>query len=251
MAGHSHWSQIKRKKAATDAKRGAQFSKAAKAITIAARQGGGDPAMNLPLRYAIDEARKLNMPRDNIERAVKKGTGELDGGAEIEELVYEAYGPAGVAIMIQCLTDNRNRTASEVRHAVEKGGAALAQMNAVAHMFERKGVITISAEAAAEDRVMEIALEAGADDVVSEELYHEVTCSPEAFEAVAKAFEEAEVPTDSAKVEPVPHTTVPLEGEDAQKVLRLVDMLDELEDVNEVYANFDISDEVMAEIEQQ
>ena len=187
MSGHSHWSTIKRKKASADAKRGAAFSKAAKAITVAARQGGGDPSMNLALRYAIEKAREVNMPRDNIERALKKGTGEL-GGAQIEHLVYEAYAPGGVAVMIECLTDNRNRTASEVRNIIEKNGSTLAAMNAVAHMFQRKGVITIAADAADEDRVMEIALDAGADDVVTDQGLHEVTCSPEAFESVATAF---------------------------------------------------------------
>jgi len=247
MSGHSHWSTIKRKKAATDAKRGAVFSKAAKAITVAARQGGGDPTMNLALRYAIDKAREVNMPRDNIQRAVKKGTGEL-GGQQIEHLVYEAYAPGGVAIMIECLTDNRQRTASEIRNLIEKNGGTLAAMNAVAHMFQRKGVITVSAETADEDRVMEVALDAGADDVVTDQGVHEVTCSPEKFEDVATAFETAGIKTDSAKVEPVPHTTIPLDVGTAPKVLRLMTLLDEHEDVNEVYANFDISDEVMAQV---
>jgi len=248
MSGHSHWSTIKRKKAGADAKRGAAFSKAAKAITVAARQAGGDPAMNLALRYAIDKAREINMPRDNIERAVKKGTGEL-GGAQIEHLVYEVYAPGGVAVMIECVTDNRNRTASEIRNLVEKNGATMAAMNAVAHMFQRKGVITVSAEAADEDRVMEIALEAGADDVVTDQGVHEVTCHPDRFEDVATAFETADIKTETAKVEPVPHTTIPLDVATASKVLRLMTLLDEQEDVNEVYANFDISDEVMAQVE--
>jgi YebC/PmpR family DNA-binding regulatory protein len=248
MAGHSHWSQIKRKKAATDAKRGAAFSKAAKAITVAARQAGGDPSMNLSLRYAIDAARAINMPRDNIRRALQKGTGELDGGADIETLLYEAYAPGGVAVMIECLTDNRNRTASEVRNIIEKNGGTLAATNAVAHMFQRKGVFTVPAAAADEDAVMEVALDAGADDVVTGDGFYEVTCTPEAFEAVGAAFEKAEIKTDAAKVEPVPHTTVPLDADTGRKVLRLMNLLDEQEDVNEVYANFDISDEVMVEI---
>jgi YebC/PmpR family DNA-binding regulatory protein len=250
MAGHSHWSSIKRKKGATDAKRGAAFSKAAKAITVAARQGGGDPAMNLTLRYAIDAAREINMPRDNIARALKKGTGELDGGADIETLIYEVYAPGGVAIMIECLTDNRNRTAGELRHIIEKAGGSLAAQNAVAHMFQRKGVITILADVADEEQVMELALEAGADDVTGEGDIHEVTCEVGKLESVAKAFELAEVVTDSRKIEMVPHTTVPLDADTARKVLRLLDTLEEQDDVNEIYANFDISDDVMAEVGQ-
>ena len=249
MSGHSHWSTIKRRKASTDAKKGAVFSKAAKAITIAARQGGGDASMNLALRYAIEKARQVNMPRDNIGRAVKKGTGELDDGTQIENLVYEAYAPGGVAIMIECITDNRNRTAAEVRNIIEKSGGSLAAMNAVAHLFHRKGVVTVLAGAADEDKVMEVALEAGADDVASEDEYHEVTCAPEVFEAVVKAFEQAGIATEDAKVAPVPTTTVPLDAATARKVLRMMSLLDEQEDVDEVYANFDISDEVMATLD--
>lgn len=248
MAGHSHWSSIKRKKEATDAKRGASFSRAAKAITVAARQGGGDPAMNLTLRYAIDAARAINMPRDNIARALKKGTGELGGGADIETLIYEAYAPGGVALMIECLTDNRNRTAGEVRHIIEKAGGTLAAQNAVAHMFQRKGVITVLADAADEEQVMELALDAGADDVTSEGGIREVTCDVGALERIAKAFGSADVATESRKIEMVPHTTVPLDADSARKVLKLLDTLGEQDDVNEIYANFDISDDVMAEV---
>jgi YebC/PmpR family DNA-binding regulatory protein len=249
MSGHSHWATIKRKKASTDAKRGAAFSKAAKALTVAARQGGGDPSMNLALRYAIQKAREINMPRDNIDRAIKKGTGEL-GGAQIETLVYEAFAPGGVAVMIECLTDNRNRTASEVRNIVEKNGGTLASAHAVARLFERKGIITIAEDKADEDRVMEIALEAGADDVVTGGGIHQITCRPEAFETVLKAVEAAGVPTESAKVELTPRVTVPLDAAAAHKVLRLVSLLEDHEDVTEVYANFDIPDEVMAQVAQ-
>ena len=248
MSGHSHWSTIKRKKATVDAKRGAGFSKAAKAITVAARQAGGDPDMNLTLRYAIDAARAMNMPRDNIERAIKKGTGELNDGSQIETLVYEVYAQGGVAMMIECLTDNRNRTAGEVRNLIEKNGGTLAAMGAVSRLFQRKGVIVISAETADEDKVMEVALEAGADDVRSEGGFHEVTCRPEAFETVAKAFDAAGLKTESAKVQPVPQILVPLDKHTAGKVLNLINHIEEDEDVSAVYANFDISDEIMAEI---
>ncbi len=248
MSGHSHWSTIKRKKAVVDAKRGAGFSKAAKAITVAARQAGGDPDMNLALRYAIEAARAKNKPRDNIERAIKKGTGELNDGAQIETLVYEVYAHGGVAMLIECLTDNRNRTASEVRNRIEKNGGTLAAMGAVSRLFQRKGLITISAEVAAEDKVMEIALEAGADDVKSEGGFHEVTCAPEAFDAVVKAFDAAGIKTESAKVQPVPVTLVPVDKPTAEKVLNLISHIEEDEDVNAVYANFDIPDEVMNEI---
>ncbi|NIA20620.1 MAG: YebC/PmpR family DNA-binding transcriptional regulator [Anaerolineaceae bacterium] len=249
MAGHSHWSQIKRKKAGVDARRGAQFSKVTKLITVATRQGGADLSMNLTLRYAIDKARSINMPRDNIERAVKKGTGELAGAAEIKPLRYEAYVPGGVAVMIDCLSDNRNRTAGEVRNILEKHGGSLAATNSVAHMFQRKGAITISEETAGEDQVMEIALEYGADDVTTSDGLHEITCGPEAFEELVGALEKAGIKPDRAVVEPVPHTTVPLDAVAARKVLKVMDLLEEHDDVSEVYANFDIADQVMAEIE--
>ena len=248
MSGHSHYSTIKRKKGATDAKRGVAFSKAAKAITIAARHGGGDPSMNLALRYALLKARECNMPRENIERAIKKGTGE-GGAGQIETLHYEIYAPGGVAIMAEAITDNRNRTSGELRNVIEKGGGTLAQPNAVARLFQRKGVITISAEVAPEDKVMEIALEAGAEDVISEGGVHEVTTQPDAFEAVFKAFELADIKTLTAAVQPVPLLTVPLELENAKKVLKLISTLEDLEDVNEVYSNLDLSEEVMAKLD--
>jgi YebC/PmpR family DNA-binding regulatory protein len=251
MSGHSHWATIKRKKAGVDAKRGAEFSKVAKLITVAARHGGGDPSMNLNLRYAIDKARSINMPRDNIERAVKKGTGELAGAAQIESLRYEAYAPGGVAILIDVLSDNRNRTAGEIRSILEKHGGSLAAVNAVARLFERKGIITVPVAAVSEDRVMEIALENGADDVSSSQDVHEITCRPEAFEPLVKALEAAGIQPQRANVDQVASITVPVDAEAAAKVLKLVELLDEHDDVTEVYANFDLSDEVMAQLEQQ
>jgi YebC/PmpR family DNA-binding regulatory protein len=251
MSGHSHWATIKRKKSATDAKRGVAFSKAAKALMIAARQGGGDPDANLALRYAMTKAREVNMPRDNIERAIKKGTGELNDGTQIATLTYEAFLPGGVGIIVECVTDNRNRTGAEVRGMIEKHGGSLAGIHAVTRLFDRKGVISISADLADEDKVMEVALEAGADDVVTQHGIHEVTCRPEQFEGVMKAFEAAGISTLSAKVQPVPQVTVPLSADAAHKVLKLVTLLEEHEDINEVYANFDISDEVMAQISQE
>jgi YebC/PmpR family DNA-binding regulatory protein len=248
MSGHSHWATIRRKKAGVDAKKGVAFSKAAKAITIAARHGGGDPNMNLALRYALLKAREVNMPRDNIERAVKKGTGE-GGEVHIEQLLYEVYAPGGVALLIDIVTDSRNRTSAEIRNIIEKHGGTIAATNAVARLFQRKGIITIPAEAAHEDKVMEIALEAGADDVTTADNIHQVSCKPEAFETVAKAFEAAAIKVASANVEPVPLITVPVDFEHGKKVMKLIGLLEEQEDVSEVYSNLDISDEVMAQID--
>jgi YebC/PmpR family DNA-binding regulatory protein len=248
MSGHSHWATIKRKKAGVDAKRGAEFSKVAKLITVAARHGGGDPSMNLSLRYAIEKARSVNMPRDNIERAIKKGTGELQGAA-LESLRYEAYAPGGVAILIDALSDNRNRTAGEIRSILEKHGGSLAAVNSVARLFERKGTITVPVAAVSEERIMEIALEHGADDVVSKDDVHEITCSPEAFEGLVKALETAGIQPQRAAVEPLPSITVRLDADTAAKVLKLIELLDDHDDVSEVYANFDVSDEVMAQLQ--
>ncbi len=250
MAGHSHWARIKRKKAVTDAKRGAAWSKLAKAITVAARMGGGDVSMNLSLRYALEKARVANMTKDIIERAVKKGTGALEGANQFEQLVYEAYAPGGVAILIDVLTDNRNRTAGEIRKLLEKGGGSLAATNAVARMFDRMGVIEIDASVASEERVMEIALEAGAENVELSDDTLEVTCRPEDFEVVTTAFEQAGIAPRSAEVKMLANLQVPVtEPEAAQRLMNLLQSLEDHDDVNEVYSNCDIPDEVAAELE--
>jgi YebC/PmpR family DNA-binding regulatory protein len=250
MAGHSHWARIKRKKAVVDAKRGAAWSKVAKAITVAARMGGGDPGMNLSLRYALDKARVANMPKDNIERAIKKGTGALEGANQFEQLIYEAYAPGGVAIMVDILTDNRNRTAGEIRKILEKGGGSLAAANAVARMFDRMGVIEIDPATAGEERVMEVALEAGAENVETSDDTIEVTCRPDGFDTVTKAFEAAGITPRSAEVKMLPNIQVPVaDPEAAQRLMNLLQALEDHDDVSEVYSNVDIPDEVAEKLE--
>jgi len=247
MSGHSKWSTIKHKKGALDAKRGKLFSKLAKLIINAARQRGGDPDMNLPLRYAIDKAKAANMTKDTIERAVKKGTGEL-GGTQMEELVYEGYGPVGVALMIEILTDNRNRTAPEIRKLMESRGGSLGGANCVAWMFTTKGVFMIDAAAVSEDRLMEVVLDAGADDLVEEEGSFRVTCEPSAFEDVKRALEDAGIAADLAEIERVPSQSVKVGRDKARKVLDLISTLEDHDDVQNVYANFDMDEDVMQEV---
>jgi YebC/PmpR family DNA-binding regulatory protein len=247
MAGHSHWSKIKRAKASTDAKRGREWSKLAKRIIVAARTGGGKPEENLNLRYAIDDAKAANMPNDTIDRAIKKGTGEL-GGVTYERVLYEGYGPGGVAFLVDCLTDNRNRTAPEMRKAFERAGGQLGAANCVAWMFEQKGTFVVPSENTDEDPLLEIALEAGADDVRREEDLFEVTCQPAAFRDVKQALADKGVETISAEVAMVPSNTVTVEGDTARKVMSLMEALEDHDDVQNVCANFDVPDEVMAEV---
>jgi YebC/PmpR family DNA-binding regulatory protein len=246
MSGHSHWAGIKHKKGAVDAKRGKLFSKLSKAIIVAARHGGGDPDANLKLRYAIDKARQASMPKDNIDRAVKKGTGELEGGS-LAEIVYEGYGPHGVAVICEILTDNRNRTAGEIRKMFEVSGGNLGQTGCVAWMFERKGLFVVDAKHVEEDRLLEVVLEAGADDVNNVEGMFEVTCDPAQFQAVREALENARIPTEVAELSQIPSTTVDLNADQGRKVLRFMEALDEHEDVQNVYANFNIPESAMAE----
>lgn len=248
MSGHSKWSTIKHKKAALDAKRGKAWSKLARAITMAAKSGG-NPADNPRLRLAIDKAKAGNMPKDTIEKAIKKGTGELTGES-YEEILYEGYGAGGVAIMCQAVTDNRNRTGGEIRKIFEKAGGNLGSTNCVAFMFKQKGVIIIHADQTGEDQLMEIALEAGADDVITSSEVHEVTCSPDCFEAVRDAIHDAGIETQSADISWVADNEVQLDLDKAKKVLRLVDALDEHDDIDAVYSNADISDEVMKALAQ-
>ncbi|RJP36069.1 MAG: YebC/PmpR family DNA-binding transcriptional regulator [Phycisphaerales bacterium] len=246
MSGHSKWSTIKHKKAALDAKRGKAWSKLARAITMAARNGG-KPEDNPRLRLAIDKARGANMPKDTIEKAIKKGTGELEGES-YEEVIYEGYGPEGVAVMCKVLTDNRHRTAPEIKKIFERSGGNLGTPNCVAWMFQAKGVITVAAEAADEDRIMELALEAGAEDVESSEMVHQITTTVDAFEAVRDAIRAAGIEVQTADVEMVASNQISLGLAAAQKVMRLIDALDNHDDVESVSSNFDVPDSVMREL---
>ena len=248
MAGHSHWANIAHKKSLIDAKRGKLWSRLARALIVAAKEGGGDPATNLKLRYAIADAKAVSLPKDNIERAIKKGTGELEGG-NLEQALYEGYGPGGVAVLCEIYTDNRNRTAPEVRKIFELAGGKLGATGCVAWMFDRKGRALVLQDKIDEDKLMEIALEAGADDVRESDEYFEVMAEPERFGAVLAALEAAGVPTESAGLERIPKDTVDVTGEDARRVLKMMEALDEHDDVQTVSANFNIPDEAMAELE--
>ena len=248
MAGHSHWAGIKHKKAAVDAKRGKLWSKIARMIIVAARSGGGDPASNLGLRYAIDKAKAANMPKDTIEKAVKKGTGEIEG-ATYEEVLYEGYGPSGVAVMVEALTDNRNRTGPEIKRAFEKHGGSLGNSGCVNWMFSKKGLITVSTESIAEDDLLEIALGAGADDLDNTGQVYEITCDPAAYEQLKKTLEEREIAMEVAEIAMVPQNMVAIsDGATAKKVVALMEAIEDHDDVQNAYANFDIPDEVMAEL---
>ncbi|MGD9647034.1 MAG: YebC/PmpR family DNA-binding transcriptional regulator [Pirellulales bacterium] len=247
MAGHSHWAGIKHKKALVDAKRGKLWSKLSKAIIIAAKHGGGDTDTNLKLRYAVDAARAVSMPKDNIQRAIKRGTGESEG-ANFEEILYEGYGAAGVAILCDVLTDNRNRTAGEVRKIFEVGGGKLGETGCVAWMFDRKGLFVVPADTTDENSLMELALEAGADDVKRVDGKFEVTCEPSVFQAVADALEAAGIETEVKEIARIPQNTVDLDSETARTVLKLVEKLDDHDDVQSVSANFNIPEEALAEL---
>ncbi len=250
MAGHSHWAGIKHKKALIDAKRGKMWSKLSKAIIVAAKMGGGDPDANLRLRVAIDDAKAVSMPKDNIARAVKRGTGEI-GGGNLEEIIYEGYGPNGVAVLCDILTDNRNRTAPEIRQAFERVGGKLGSTGCVAWMFDTKGLFLVAADKTDEDTLMEIALEAGAEDVKNVEQGFEVTCDPTAYQGVAKALAEASIETEMSQITRIPNTTVDLDVPTARKVLKLIDLLDDHDDVQSVSSNFNIPPEVSAELQQE
>ncbi|MEW6356783.1 MAG: YebC/PmpR family DNA-binding transcriptional regulator [Planctomycetota bacterium] len=248
MSGHSHWAQIRHKKGATDAKRGKLFSKLVKNIMVAARHGGGDPTMNLRLQYAVDAAKAANMPKDTIERAIKKGTGEI-AGESYEEVTYEGYGPGGAALLVEAMTNNRNRTASEIRKIFENKGGNLGRSNTVAWMFEVRGVIVVNASKVSEDAVFEAALNAGADDMVPEDGMFAVTCTPQNFQNVRKALEEKKIPVESAEIIKAPQTYIDIAVEHARRVLDLMAALEDQEDVQNIYSNFNIPAEVLAEIE--
>jgi len=248
MSGHSKWSTIKRKKGAIDAKRGKLFTKIIKEITLAARLGGGDPEGNARLRQAVMAAKDENMPKDNIERAIKKGVGDAEGGTAYEEITYEGYGPGGVAVIVEVMTDNRNRTVAEVRHIFSKFGGNLGENGCVAWMFDKKGSILIDKRAIGEDELLEVALEAGADDVREEENEYEVLTSPAAFEAVRQALEQKGLKILSARIGMIPQNTVELSEEKASSMLKLMERMEDNDDVQNVYANFDIPDDVMEKL---
>ncbi len=250
MSGHSKWAGIKHKKAVVDAKRGQAFTRASREITIAAREGGGNPDGNFRLRLAMQKAREINMPTDRIQNAVKRGTGEL-AGERLEEVRYEGYGPAGVAIMVDTLTDNRNRTSAQIRHLFSKGGGNLGETNSVGWMFERKGVISANAGKKDPEEVGLAAIEAGADDVQVEGSSVEVTALPSSFEKVKSAVERLGVKLDNAEITMQPKQTVPIGEDKAAAVLRLVEALEEDDDVQQVYANFDIPTEVLERVSAQ
>lgn len=246
MSGHSKWSTIKRKKAKVDAKRGKLFTKAIKEIQVAARAGGGDQDANPRLRTAVLAAKSINMPLDNIDRAIKKAVGEL-GGVEYEEISYEGYGPGGVAVYVETLTDNRNRTVGEVRHLFGKYGGNMGESGCVGWMFNRRGIIALDASKVDEDRVIEVALEAGAIDVSNEEGILEVLTDPFKVEEVRQVLEQAGLPFESAEVAMVPQNTVKLEGKQAESCMKLIEMLEDNDDIQNVYTNADIPEEIMDE----
>jgi YebC/PmpR family DNA-binding regulatory protein len=248
MSGHSHWAGIKYKKAAADAKRGKIWSKVARMIIVAAKAGGGDPSANLILRYAIDKAKAANMPKDTIEKAIKKGTGEIEG-VSYEEVLYEGYGPAGVAIMVEALTDNRNRTTPEVKRIFEKHGGSLGATGCVNWMFTKKGLITVNNNETDEDQLFEIALNAGADDMQNTGDVYEITCDPAAYEKLKETLKEKEITTQVAEISMVPLNTVPVsDAATAKKIISLMEAFEDHEDVQNTYANFDIPDDVLNEI---
>jgi len=243
MSGHSKWSTIKHKKAATDAKRGKIFTKLIKEITIAARMGGGDPDANPRLRTALAAARAENMPKDNMERAVKKGTGELEG-VNYEEVTYEGYGAGGAAVFIESLTDNKNRTVADVRHIFSKAGGNLGESGCVAYMFDKKGYLVVEQSATDEDTLMEVALDAGAEDVREDGDNFEVITEPSDFEGVRDAIETAGIPTIDAEVTMLPQTVTPVTGKEADQMVRLMEALEDCDDVQKVYTNADLPDDM-------
>jgi YebC/PmpR family DNA-binding regulatory protein len=245
MSGHSKWSTIKHKKGAADAKRGKIFTRILKEMTVAARMGGGDPIGNPRLRAAIAEAKANNMPKDNIERAVKRGTGEIEG-VTYEELTYEGYGPGGVALIVEVMTDNTNRTTPEIRHIFEKNGGNLGTPGSVRFQFERKGYFAVEKSAVGEDKLMEVVLEAGADDLQTEDAdAYEIYTSPENFEQVRQALEKNDIATTEAKLGQVPQNYIKLDDNKSKSTLRLLEMLDDHDDVQNVWSNFDIPEEMM------
>ena len=248
MSGHSKWSTIKHKKGAADAKRGKIFTKVIKEITVAARIGGGDIDGNPRLRLAVQKAKEVNMPQENVTRAIKKGTGELEG-VQYEETSYEGYGPGGVAIFMEVMTDNKNRTVGELRATLGKNGGNMGENGCVAWIFEQKGLITVKIAEKGEEELLELAIDAGADDMQTVDDYYEITTSVESFEPVRKAIEDAGIEIQSSELTRIPQNTVNVEGKYCKSLLRLMDTLEDHDDIQKVYSNFEITDEIMATIE--
>ena len=249
MAGHSKWANIKHKKGKADAARGKVFSKIAKEIMVAARCGGGDPSANITLRALIQKAKSVSMPKDNIDRAVKKGSGELEGG-QLEEGSYEGYASGGIAVVVKVLTDNKNRSASEVRHAFKKAGANMAEQGAVSRMFQRKGQLFVDKDKAAEDALMELALEAGAEDLKTDGEQYEILTDPVDFAAISEALTDSGIEIADSGINMIPDLVVEVTDlEQARSILRFIEALEELDDVQDVYSNFDVSDEIAAQLE--
>ncbi len=251
MSGHSKWNTIKRKKGAADAKRGKIFSKLIKEVTLAARLGGGDPEGNARLRQAIMVAKAENMPKENIERAIKKGAGEIGGAASYEEIIYEGYGPGGVAVLIEVMTDNKKRAVSEIRHVFSKYGGNLGENGCVSWIFEKKGNIIFDKKETNEDALMELVLDAGGDDILEQENEYEVITDPDSFESVKEAIDNAGFKYVLAQLSMVSKNTVKLDGKQAEQMLRLMEKMEDCDDVQNVYANFDIPDEIMDKLDQQ
>ena len=249
MSGHSKWSTIKHKKGAADAKRGKIFTKVIKEITVAARIGGGDADGNPRLRLALQKAKEVNMPQDNVIRAIKKGTGELDG-VQYEEISYEGYGPGGVAIFMEVMTDNKNRTVGELRATLSKNGGNMGENGCVAWMFEHKGLIVVKTLEKGEDELLELVVDAGGDDIQNVDGHYEITTSVESFESVRKAVEDAGINTETAELTRIPQNTVNVDEKNCKSLLRLMGALEDHDDIQKVYSNFDITDELMATIEQ-
>ncbi|MEA3341845.1 MAG: YebC/PmpR family DNA-binding transcriptional regulator [Chloroflexota bacterium] len=248
MSGHSKWKTIKHKKAATDAKRGKIFTRLGREITVAAREGGGDPDINFNLRLAIDKAKSANMPKDNIERAVKRGTGELKG-EDLTEVTYEGYAPNGVALLVQTLTDNKNRTVADIRRVLTRQGGSLAEAGAVAWQFERKGYIAIAPDGVDEDNIFEVAVEAGAEDIVFGDDMIEVYAELTYFQAVRQALEDASIEFETSELSMIPQNTLQLGEKETMQVMGVIEALEDLDDTQQVYSNLDIRDEVMAKYE--
>ena len=249
MSGHSHWAGIKHKKAANDAKRGRIWSKIARMIILAAKAGGGDPGQNLTLRYAIDKAKGANMPKDTIEKAIKKGTGDL-GDIEYVDVLYEGYAPGGVAIMVEGITDNRNRTAPEIKKIFEKRGGSLGASGCVSYMFKKKGLMTVKTDAMDEESLMDIVLTAGADDFENIGEVYEITCEPESYDELKAALEEKQIPLETSELSKIPDSTIPVADADtARKLLNLLEDFEDHDDVQEVYANFDIPEDILNQLQ--
>jgi YebC/PmpR family DNA-binding regulatory protein len=250
MSGHSHWATIRRKKGAADAKRGQIFTRLAREIVIAAREGGGDPDTNIRLQYAIDRARAQNMPKDNIERAIKRGTGESKEGGQIEEVFYEGYGPHGIAFMIECVTDNRNRAVSEIRHVLNRAGGTMAEAGSVAWQFHRISYFEFPMKGKDQDKVFELAVESGADDVVFDDETAEIEAPVESFKEISDELRSAGIHPEEAELRMVPNNEVELPADETMQVMKVIESLEDLDDVQAVYSNLAISDEVMAQLEE-